>query len=122
MKPKKILANEATILCHGAAAANAAEETAKQAFEQKSLSADLPTVTVVRADLEKGIAVSDLYVMAGLTQSKGEARRLIKQGGAKINDEKISDGEASITLAQLNPEGTIKLSAGKKKHILIKPE
>ncbi|MCK5424054.1 MAG: tyrosine--tRNA ligase [Emcibacter sp.] len=119
---KKILANEATTMCHGAEAASAAEETARQAFEQKSLSADLPTIMVSKADLESGIAVSDLYVTSGLTKSKGEARRLIKQGGARINDEKISDGEASITLAQLNPEGTIKLSAGKKKHILIKPE
>ncbi len=119
---KKVLANKATTMCHGAEAASAAEETARQAFEQKSLSADLPTIMVSKADLESGIAVSDLYVTSGLTKSKGEARRLIKQGGARINDEKISDGEASITLAQLNPEGTIKLSAGKKKHILIKPE
>ena len=119
---KKILANEATTMCHGAEAARAAEDTARQAFEQKSLSADLPTVIVAKDDLENGIAVSNLYVTSGLTQSKGEARRLIKQGGAKINDEKIADGEAIITLEQLNSEGTIKLSAGKKKHILIKPE
>ncbi len=119
---KKILANAATGLCHGAAAAQNASEIARQAFEQKSLSADLPTVQVAKTDLETGIQVSDLYVTAGLTQSKGEARRLIKQGGAKINDEKISDGELLITLAQLNSEGTIKLSAGKKKHVLIKPE
>ncbi|VAV96397.1 Tyrosyl-tRNA synthetase [hydrothermal vent metagenome] len=119
---KKILANEATALCHGAEAAQTAEETARQAFEQKSLSADLPTVSVAKTDLEKGIAIGDLYVTAGLTKSKGEARRLIKQGGARLNDDKISDGEAVITLKQLNSEGTIKLSAGKKKHILIKPE
>ncbi|MBL4895168.1 MAG: tyrosine--tRNA ligase [Emcibacter sp.] len=119
---KKILANEATILCHGTVAAETAEETARQAFEQKSLAADLPTVSVSKSDLETGIAVSDLYMTCGLTKSKGEARRLIKQGGARINDEKISDGEAVITLENLNPEGTIKLSAGKKKHILIKPE
>ena len=119
---KKILANEATTLCHGAAAAHNASEIARQAFEQKSLSADLPTVQVAKTDLETGIKVNDLYVTAGLTQSKGEARRLIKQGGAKINDEKISDGELLITLAHLNSEGSIKLSAGKKKHVLIKPE
>ncbi len=119
---KKILANEATTLCHGSEAAKMAKETAKQAFEQKSLSADLPTITVIKSELNTGIAVSDLYVTCGLTKSKGEARRLIKQGGARINDEKISDGEAIITLSQLNSEGSIKLSAGKKKHILIKPE
>ncbi len=119
---KKILANEATAMCHGKEAAEIAEKTARQAFEQKSLSAELPTVGVAKTDLEKGISVSDLYVFGGLTQSKGEARRLIKQGGARINDEKIDDGEATITLVQVNSEGTIKLSAGKKKHILIKPE
>ncbi|NOZ66935.1 MAG: tyrosine--tRNA ligase [Alphaproteobacteria bacterium] len=119
---KKILANEATTLCHGAKAARTAEETARQAFEQKSLSADLPTVSVAKTDLEKGISIGDLYVTAGLTKSKGEARRLIKQGGARLNDDRISDGETVITLKQLNSEGTIKLSAGKKKHILIKPE
>ncbi|MCF6214742.1 MAG: tyrosine--tRNA ligase [Emcibacter sp.] len=119
---KKILANEATALCHGTAAAQDASETARQAFEQKSLSADLPTVQVAKTDLEEGILVSELYVTGGLTQSKGEARRLIKQGGARVNDEKISDSELLITLTQLNSEGTIKLSAGKKKHILIQPE
>lgn len=119
---KKILANEATAMCHGTKAARAAEDTARAAFEQKSLSADLPVVMVAKTDLENGIAVSELYVTGGLTKSKGETRRLIRQGGAKINDERISGGEAIITLAQLNTEGTIKLSAGKKKHILIKPE
>lgn len=119
---KKILANEATIMCHGHDAAISAEEAARQAFEQKSLSANLPTMMMAKSDLETGIAVSDLYMTSGLTKSKGEARRLIKQGGAKINDEKISDGEAIISLDQLNSEGTIKLSAGKKKHILIRPE
>lgn len=118
---KKILANEATTLCHGADAAKSAEETAKQAFEQRSLSADLPTITIPSTDLATGISVSDLYVLSGLASSKGEARRLVKQGGAKINDEKISDGEAIISTDYINAEGTIKLSSGKKKHILIKP-
>jgi len=119
---KKILANEATGLCHGAQAAQATQEAAELAFEQRSLSADLPTVTIAAGQLEKGIPLPDLYVIGGLTSSKGEARRLIKQGGARLNDEKITDGEAIITTAQLNPENTIKLSAGKKKHILIRPE
>jgi len=119
---KKILANEATGLCHGRAAAESAAAIAEQAFEQRSLSADLPSVAVAKADLAAGIPISDLYVMSGLTQSKGEARRLIKQGGGKLNDQKISDGEVIITMAQINPEGSIKLSSGKKKHILLKPE
>jgi len=119
---KKILANEATTLCHGAEAARSAEQTAKDAFENKSLAADLPTVNVDKAALKAGITVCDLYVLAGLSQSKGECRRLIKGGGAKINNEKISDGETMIGLDMLNEEGSIKLSAGKKRHILVKPE
>ncbi|MBT5187713.1 MAG: tyrosine--tRNA ligase [Kordiimonadaceae bacterium] len=118
---KKILANEATTFCHGADAAHKAEETAKKAFEERSLGADLPTKDVAKADLEAGISVSDLYVIAGLGNSKGEVRRLIKQGGAKLNDEKITDGEMTISLDHLNDQGSIKLSAGKKRHILIMP-
>lgn len=119
---KKVLANEATTMCHGAEAAAKAEETAKKAFEERSLGADLPTIDVAKAELEAGISISDLYVLAGLGKSKGEIRRLIKQGGAKLNDEKITDGEMSVTLDQLNDQGTIKLSAGKKRHILIMPK
>lgn len=119
---KKVLANEVTAMCHGKDAAEKAEYTAKKAFEERSLGADLPTVDVAKSDLEAGIQVTDLYIIAGLGASKGEVRRLIKQGGAKINDEKITDGEMSITLDQLNDQGTIKLSAGKKRHILIMPK
>lgn len=119
---KKVLANEVTTMCHGREAAEKAEATAKKAFEERSLGADLPTVEVAKADLEAGIFISDLYVTAGLGKSKGEVRRLIKQGGAKINDEKITDGEMTVTLAELNDQGTIKLSAGKKRHILIQPK
>ncbi|MBT5073141.1 MAG: tyrosine--tRNA ligase [Kordiimonadaceae bacterium] len=119
---KKILANEATTLLHGADAAAKAEETAKKAFEDRSLGADLPTIEVSKSDLEAGIAVSDLYITAGLGNSKGEVRRLIKGGGAKLNDEKITDGEMSVSLDQLNDQGSIKLSAGKKRHILVVPK
>ncbi len=119
---KKILANEATRMLHGADAAEKAEETAKKAFEDRSLGADLPTVEVTKSKLEAGIFISDLYVIAGLGASKGEVRRLIKQGGAKLNDEKITDGEMKISLDDLNDQGSIKLSAGKKRHILILPK
>lgn len=119
---KKVLANEATTFLHGADAAQKAEETAKKAFEDRSLGADLPTVEVDKSDLGAGIAVSDLYITAGLGASKGEVRRLIKQGGAKLNDEKITDGEMQVSLDQLNDQGNIKLSAGKKRHILIIPK
>ncbi len=119
---KKILANEATTMLHGTEAASKAEETAKKAFEDRSLDADLPTIEVAKTDLEAGIAVSDLYISAGLGSSKGEVRRLIKQGGAKLNDKKITDGEMKISLNQLNKQGSIKLSAGKKRHILVMPK
>ncbi len=119
---KKILANEATRLLHGADAATKAEETAKKAFEDRSLGADLPTIDVAKSALESGISVSDLYVTAGLGASKAEVRRLINQGGAKLNDEKIADGDMIISLDHLNDQGSIKLSAGKKRHILIVPK
>lgn len=119
---KKILANEVTRMLHGDEAAKKAEETAKKAFEDRSLGADLPTVEVVKSDLEAGIAVADLYITAGLGASKGEVRRLVKGGGAKLNDEKITDGEMTITMDHLNDQGNIKLSAGKKRHILIIPK
>ncbi|MCC3860915.1 tyrosine--tRNA ligase [Pseudemcibacter aquimaris] len=119
---KKVLANEVTAMCHGREAAEKAESTAKKAFEERSLGADLPTVEVAKSELEAGVFISDLYVTAGLGKSKGEVRRLIKQGGAKINDEKITDGEMKVTLDNLNDQGSIKLSAGKKRHILIMPK
>ncbi|MAU41745.1 MAG: tyrosine--tRNA ligase [Kordiimonas sp.] len=118
---KKILANEATTLCHGREAALHAEEAARKAFEEKSLGADLPSTDISASHLQEGIGILDLYMQAGLATSKGEARRLINQGGARVNDEKISDTECVISMAQLNDQGSIKLSAGKKRHILVKP-
>ncbi|WP_321391280.1 tyrosine--tRNA ligase [Emcibacter sp.] len=118
---KKVLANEATKMCHGEDAAHAAEETARKAFEEKSLAADLPKISVPKAELEAGVAFSDLFTRAGLATSKGEARRLVKGGGARLNDEKIDDSELMVTTAMLNEEGTIKLSAGRKRHILVEP-
>ncbi len=119
---KKVLANEATALLHGRAAASAADETARLTFEQGAIGEDLPTVTIPSADLAAGIAVIDLWVRAGLSTSKGEARRLVQQGGAKINDQKIDDPLASVTSSDLSADGVIKLTAGKKRHLLIRPE
>jgi tyrosyl-tRNA synthetase len=119
---KKILADEATKMCHGESAAKEAAETARQAFEEGASAEGLPTITVGRADLAAGRSVVDLFVDAGLAASKGEARRLIKGGGARVNDEKVDDEAAKITLANVNAEGVVKLSSGKKKHALVKPE
>ncbi|AWK86490.1 tyrosine--tRNA ligase [Azospirillum thermophilum] len=117
---KKVLANEVTRLAHGEAAAQEAAETARRAFEEGAAAEGLPTVEVARADLEAGMAVVDLLVTAGLAASKGEARRLIKGGGARVNDGAVADEAAKLTAADLNADGVIKLSAGKKRHALVK--
>ncbi len=117
---KKILATAVTALCHGDAAANEAAETARRTFEQGAAAEGLPTIAVPRADLEAGIALADLFVTAGLTASKGESRRKIKEAALKINDGAITDEAARATAADLTADGVIKLSFGKKKHALIK--
>ena len=118
---KKVLAFEATRLCRGRAAAETAAETARKTFEAGELAADLPGFEVPRADLEAGIAAFELIRRAGLTASNGEARRLIKGGGARLNDRPIAEETRVVTLADLGPEGVIKLSAGKKRHCLVRP-
>lgn len=117
---KKILAHEATKLCHGEAEALAAAETAKKVFEQGGVGGDLPSINIDKATLEKGISVLDLFVQAGLAASKGEAKRLIEGGGAKCNDAPITDVAATIVANDLTSDGYIKLSAGKKRHALVK--
>ncbi|MGY0779860.1 tyrosine--tRNA ligase [Azospirillum argentinense] len=117
---KKILAHEVTKLAHGEEAALEAAETARRTFEQGAAAEGLPTIDVPRAELEAGVAVVDLLVSAGLAASKGEARRLIKGAGAKMNDVAIPDEAAKATAADLNADGVIKLSAGKKRHALVK--
>ena len=117
---KKILAHEVTKLAHGEEAALEAAETARRTFEQGAAAEGLPTVDVPRGDLEAGLPVVDLLVSSGLAASKGEARRLIKGAGAKMNDAAIADEAAKATAADLNGDGVIKLSAGKKRHALVK--
>lgn len=117
---KKILAHEATSLCHGEQAALDAAATAQKVFEQGGVGGDLPSINVDKATLEKGISVLDLFVQAGLAASKGEAKRLIEGGGAKCNDAPINDVGATIAANDLTKDGYIKLSAGKKRHALVK--
>ena len=117
---KKVLANEATRLLHGEAAADEAAETARRTFEDGAAGEALPTVEIPRAELAAGIAAFDLFRRAGLSASGGEARRLIKGGGARINDRKAASETASVTLDDLNSDGVIKLSAGKKRHALVR--
>jgi tyrosyl-tRNA synthetase len=117
---KKALAYEATKLCHGEAAANDAQGTAQKVFEQGGVGGDLPSITIDPARLKGGVSIVDLLVEAGLAASKGEARRLIEGGGAKLNDNKIEKADQQASDAELTSEGYIKLSAGKKKHALVK--
>lgn len=117
---KKVLANEATRMLHGAEAAQAAEAAARAAFEEGRLSGDLPTIDVARADLEAGVQLADLAVAAGLAGSKGEARRLAQGGGLRLNDAQVTDANRPVTAADL-VDGVVKLGAGKKKIVLVRP-
>ncbi|MGW1422803.1 tyrosine--tRNA ligase [Bradyrhizobium manausense] len=118
---KKVLATEATALLHGRDAANEAAETARRTFEEGALAESLPTVEIPRGELEAGLGVLNAFVKAGLVASNGEARRQIKGGGLRINDEPVADEKMALSAANLTPEGVIKLSFGKKKHVLIRP-
>ena len=117
---KKILANEATRLCRGDAAAEAAAQTARQTFEEGTLGGDLPTIEVTRDELGGGIAAYELLRRSGLAASSGEARRLIKGGGGRLNDAVIGDEGQQVSLGDLNRDGLLKLSAGKKRHALVR--
>ncbi len=118
---KKLLANEATALVHGRAAADQAAETARKTFETGALAIDLPTVEISRADFEAGCGVLAAFVRAGLVSSTGEARRQIKGGGLRINDHAISDERAVLGSRDLTGEGVVKLSLGRKRHALLRP-
>jgi tyrosyl-tRNA synthetase len=119
---KKVLATEATALVHGRAAAEAAQATARQTFEEGTLAASLPTVEIARSELDKGIgALTAFSEKTGLVASNGEARRQIKAGGLKVNDKTVTDEKMMLTLRDLTPEGVIKLSLGRKRHVLLKP-
>ncbi len=119
---KKTLATEATAMVHGRAAADAAAETARRTFEEGTLAATLPTIELPRAEFEGGLGVLGAFVKAGLVASNGEARRQIKGGGLKVNDETVTDEKTTLTSAHLTSEGVIKLSLGKKRHVLLKPK
>jgi tyrosyl-tRNA synthetase len=119
---KKVLATEATALVHGRPAAEEAAETARRTFEEGALAENLPTVEIARADFEKGIGVLSAFAeKAGLVASNGEARRQIKGGGLKVNDVTVADEKMVLTPRDLTPQGVIKLSFGKKRHVLLKP-
>ncbi|HXW41237.1 MAG TPA: tyrosine--tRNA ligase [Xanthobacteraceae bacterium] len=118
---KKILATEATALVHGRAAAEEAAATAHATFEEGTLAATLPTVEIPGGDLTRGLRVLDAAVRAGLVTSNGEARRLIRAGGLKVNDNTVGEESLLLTPENLTAERVIKLSLGRKRHVLLKP-
>ncbi len=118
---KKVLATEATALVHGRAAAEEAAETARKTFEEGALAENLPTVSSNALLQPPGLGVLGAFVLAKLVASNGEARRQIKNGGLKVNDVTVTDERMLLTAKDLTPEGVIKLSLGRKQHVLLKP-
>jgi len=118
---KKVLATEVTAMLHGRAAAEQSAETARKTFEEGALADTLPTVEVSGDELKAGIGLLSLVVRAGLAASNGEARRHVQGGAVRINDQSVSDERRAVTTADLTREGVVKLSLGKKKHILVRP-
>jgi len=118
---KKVLATEATALCHGREAAEAAAATAQAVFAGGGSGSELPQTVVPRGLLAHGIPAFELFSRAGLAASNGEARRLIRGGGARVNDAVVESETSTISLDHLDPQGMIKLSAGRKRHALVRP-
>ena len=118
---KKVLASEATAMLHGREAAGDAAATARKTFEEGRLGEALPTFEIPASSLEEGLGLLTAMVTAGLAKSNGEARRAVKSGAVKVNDEKAADERMMLTQDHVNADGVIKLSFGKKRHALLKP-
>lgn len=118
---KKLLATEATAMVHGREAASSAADTARRTFEQGETSLALPSVNVPRKDIAAGIGVLSAFVTAGLAASNGEVRRAISNNAVAVNDVRVSNDKHVIGEADVNSDGVIKLSLGKKQHVLLKP-
>ena len=118
---KKILATEITAMLHGREAAEKAAETARKTFEEGEVSHDLPKIKVSSDELKAGVGLLTLLVKAGFAKSNGEARRHVQGGGIRVNDVLVEDEKRSITENDVNADGVIKLSFGKKKHVLVTP-
>jgi tyrosyl-tRNA synthetase len=118
---KKALATAATALLHGADKANAAAETARQTFEQGQTAEGLPTIEVPISDVENELGVLAAFVTAGLVKSNSEARRQVQAGGLRVNDAVVTDEKAKLRPGDISADGVIKLSFGRKKHVLLRP-
>ena len=119
---KKVLATEATALMHGRAAADKAAETARRTFEAGETSLALPSIALPRAEIDAGIGILAAFVKAGMANSNGEVRRAIANNAIQVNDVRISDDKYVVGAKDVTPDGVIKLSFGKKQHVLIKPQ
>jgi tyrosyl-tRNA synthetase len=118
---KKVLATEATALIHGRAAAEEAAATARTTFEEGGVGATLPTIEVPRVELKAGIGVLSAFVRAGLAASNGEVRRAIANNAILVNDKRVTTEKATIGEADVTADGVVKLSLGRKRHVLLKP-
>ncbi|MBH68479.1 MAG: tyrosine--tRNA ligase [Rhodospirillaceae bacterium] len=117
---KKVLAYEVTKLCHGIKAATSAAEAARRVFEEGNISDDLPSFTISQVELAKGIWIIEAMRKLSLIESNGEGRRLVRNGGVRVNDVAVSEVDLQLVTSHINPDKVIKLSAGKKRHALIK--
>jgi tyrosyl-tRNA synthetase len=118
---KKVLATEATALVHGRPAAEEAAATARTTFEEGGLGAGLPTIDVARSELQAGIGVRAAFIKAGLAASNGEVRRAIANNAIMVNDTRVTSEMAELTERDVTADGVIKLSLGRKRHVLLKP-
>ncbi len=118
---KKVLATEVVAMLHGREKAEAAAATAKTTFEQGALSTDLPTVEIARTELDRGVTVLAVFVTAGLMKSNSEAKRAVANNSLSVNDIRVTDDKAKVDSADIGKDGVIKLSHGKKRHVLLKP-
>ena len=117
---KKILASEVTKLCHGCIASESAANTAQKIFEEGLLGEDLPSISITSKELEEGLWVLEAMRKAELIKSNGEGRRLISNGGARLNNVVITDPDLKISIIDANADGIVKLSSGKKRHVLLR--
>jgi tyrosyl-tRNA synthetase len=118
---KKVLATAATALLHGSVAAADASETARRTFEEGRSGEALPSIDVPRRELEQGLGLPALFVRAGLAGSNGEVRRAVANNAVRINDNPVTDPQRTVTIADVNADGNVKLSLGRKKHALVLP-
>jgi len=119
-KLKIVLANEATSMLHGKSSALKAEQTAKNTFEKKSVGDDLPIININKNDLSNGLNIVDLVVKAKLLISKSEVRRTIKNKGIKLNNETVENDKLNVSINNFNNDKILKLSHGKKNHVILK--